>query len=217
MPTDDTVAVKDALVAPAAIVRLAGTDTALELLARETLWPVESAAMVSETVHVVLPAPVKLLFAHVKALIEGAIDELDPLKLIDVDFVLVPWLAVKVTVVVVLTANAVAANVALVAPEATVTEPGTTMEALLLARLTARPVLGAAADKVTVHVSVPAPIMDELAHFRLCSDAVVPLPCSLIVLDDFVVVPEVVIVVTLRVPVESVAAFALYWTFSERL
>lgn len=217
MPTDDTVAVKDALLVPAGTVTVAGTDTALELLAIDTPWPVESAAMVSETVHVVLPAPVKLLFAHVRALIEGAMDELDPLKLIEVDFVLVPWLAVKVTVVVVLTANAVAAKVALVAPEGTVTVPGTIMEALLLARLTARPVLGAAADNVTVQVSVPAPIIDELAHFRACSDTVAPLPWSLIVLEDFDVVLEVVIVVTLRVPVESVVAFALYWTFRERL
>lgn len=42
------------------------------------------------------------------------------------------------------------------------TEAGTTMALLLLAKLTATPVDGAAAVRVTVQLSLPAPTIDEL-------------------------------------------------------
>jgi hypothetical protein len=49
-------------------------------------------------------------------------------------------------------AAAVALNVAVVAPEATVTDAGTVSEALLLARATFEPPEGAAWASVTIHV-----------------------------------------------------------------
>jgi hypothetical protein len=89
-------------------------------------------------------------------------------------------LAVSVTVCVVLTAETVAVKLALVAPAATVTEAGTVTALLLLARLTAKPPLSAAAFSVTVQLSVPAPVIDALVHVRLvkvvCVLAVIPVP-----------------------------------------
>ncbi len=63
----------------------------------------------------------------------------------------------------VVTAAAVAVNVALDAPAGTVTEAGTVTALLLLARLT---VVGfaPAADSVTVQVSVAAPVTEPLLH-----------------------------------------------------
>ena len=109
--------------------------------------------------------------------------ELDPLNLIVVVFVVEPWEAVSVTVCDAVTAATVALKVTVFAPEGTVTEAGTVTAALLLARLTTKPVLGAAALNETVHLSVPAPIMDELAQLRPDSEGVPfePLPCSLVV------------------------------------
>jgi hypothetical protein len=55
-------------------------------------------------------------------------------------------------------AAAVALNVAVVAPEATVTDAGTVREALLLATVTFEPPLGAAWASVAVHVlTAPCP------------------------------------------------------------
>ena len=48
--------------------------------------------------------------------------------------------------------DAVAWKVAVVAPAATVTDPGTVIALLLSERLTTVPPLGAASDSVTVHV-----------------------------------------------------------------
>jgi len=56
------------------------------------------------------------------------------------------------------------ANPVLVAPAGTVTATGTATAALLLARLTTNPPLAAAPVRLTVHVSVPAPDIEELAH-----------------------------------------------------
>jgi hypothetical protein len=61
-----------------------------------------------------------------------------------------------------LTADTVAENAALVAAAGTVTEAGTTTALLLLERLTLKPPVGADAVRVTVHASVPDPVMDEL-------------------------------------------------------
>jgi hypothetical protein len=62
----------------------------------------------------------------------------------------------------VLTAAIVAVKLPVVAPAATVTLAGRLTAELLLARLTANPPLGAGAFSVTVHLSVPAPVIDEL-------------------------------------------------------
>ena len=82
-----------------------------------------------------------------------------------------PALAVKVTVSELLTAVTVAEKLALLAPDATVTEAGTVTAALLLARVTASPPLAAAAFKVTVQLSVPAPVIDPLLQLSALNDS----------------------------------------------
>jgi hypothetical protein len=72
--------------------------------------------------------------------------------------------AVKVAVCAVETAETVAEKLALVAPAATVRDAGTVTSVLLLDRLTESPPLAAAALRVTVQVSVPAPVMEELVQ-----------------------------------------------------
>ena len=59
--TLDAAALNVAVEAPAATVTLDGTESELELVAMATLCPPERAAPLSETVHVVLPAPVNEL------------------------------------------------------------------------------------------------------------------------------------------------------------
>jgi hypothetical protein len=205
--TEATFAVKDAVEAPEATVRLAGTVTALLLLATVTPKPPEGATELSETVHVVVLAPVKELPAHERALIEGVKDDPDPLRLIVVVFEAVPCVPVSVTVCEVVTADTFAAKVALVAPEGTDIDAGTVTTPLLLARLTTMPLLGAAAVNVTLQESVPAPIMDELAQLRLDKDAVVgedPLPCNFT--EPATLIFVLVIAFTLSSAVVSVAA-----------
>jgi len=73
-----------------------------------------------------------------------------------------PVAAVIVAVCAVLTADTVAENAALVAAAATVTDVGTTTALLLLERPTLKPPVGADPVSVTVHASVPAPVIDEL-------------------------------------------------------
>ena len=65
-----------------------------------------------------------------------------------------------------LTDETVAVKLAVVEPAATVTEAGTVTAELLLARLTAKPPVGAAALSATVQVSVPAPVIDPLAQLN---------------------------------------------------
>lgn len=73
-----------------------------------------------------------------------------------------PALAVSVTACDVLTEDTVAANATLEEAAGTVTDDGTVTAELLLERLTATPPLGADPVKVTVHASLPEPVMDEL-------------------------------------------------------
>ena len=73
-----------------------------------------------------------------------------------------PALAVRVTDCAVVTDDTVAVNPALVALAGTTTVAGTVTEALLLVRPTLTPPLPAAELSVTVHVSLPAPVMDAL-------------------------------------------------------
>ena len=72
--------------------------------------------------------------------------------------------AVSVALCVVVTAETVAVNPALVAPAGTVTDPGTVTALLLLERLTVRPPVPAAADRLTVQASLPAPVNELLAQ-----------------------------------------------------
>jgi hypothetical protein len=146
--------------------------------------PPEGAGELNETVQVVAFAPVRELAAHEKALMVGEMFDAEPFTLIEVVFEIVPSVAISVTVCEVVTADTVLAKLALVAPAPTVMEEGTVTTALLLARVTATPALGAAEVSVTVQVSVPAPIIEELAHFSPDSEAGDdPLPCSLTVLE----------------------------------
>ena len=62
---------------------------------------------------------------HDNALIEGASCEAEPLRLIEVVFETVPCVAVSVTVCEALTLDTIATKLALVDPDATVTETGT--------------------------------------------------------------------------------------------
>jgi hypothetical protein len=66
----------------------------------------------------------------------------------------------------VLTAPIVAVKLALMAPEAIVTDDGTVTAALLLARFTTWPPLPATAVSVAVQLSIPAPVIDPLSQLR---------------------------------------------------
>jgi hypothetical protein len=94
-----------------------------------------------------------------------------------------PAVAVSVTVCVLLTEAALAVNVATVAVAGTVIEDGTVTELLLLARLTLRPPVGAAPDRLTVQASASDPVMEvPLQETALTVGAtVVPAPLMLIV------------------------------------
>ena len=104
--------------------------------------------------------------------------------------------AVRVAVCAVLTEETVAVKLAVVAPAATVTEAGTVTDELLLARLTAKPPLGAAAFRVTVQLSVPDPVNDPLVQLSpLSTGTAVPLSATAVVVpvDELLVkvsVPE---------------------------
>jgi hypothetical protein len=80
-----------------------------------------------------------------------------------------PEVAVSVAVVAVETADTVAVKLALVEPDATVTEDGTTTDELLLESVTVWPPLAAAAFSVAVQLSVPAPVIELDVQLRLLS------------------------------------------------
>jgi hypothetical protein len=91
-----------------------------------------------------------------------------------------PALAVSVTACAVVTDDAVAVNPALVAPAATVTVAGRVTAALLLARLTLSPPVGAADVSATVQRSVPDPVSEALLHETVLKAVVaVPVPLRL--------------------------------------
>jgi len=112
----------------------------------------------------------------------------------------VPALADRVTFCAVLTEDTVAAKVALADPAGIVTVDGTETAALLLERPTATPPLAAAALSVTVQVSVPDPVMDELAHESAVRTGT-PVPLSEIV----VVLPLVELLVSVIWPLSAPA------------
>nr|WP_239461260.1 hypothetical protein [Occallatibacter savannae] len=146
--------------------------------------------------------------------------ELDPLSCIEADLDVEPWVAVRVTVCEAVTAATVAGKVALVAPGDTVRDAGTETAALLLAKVTASPVLGAAPLKLTKQLSVPAPIMEELEQLKPESEGVPefePFPCSLVVEKDWLAIVVGLVVVTFSVPLESVVDLALKLTLTSRL
>jgi len=97
-------------------------------------------------------------------------------------FATLPALAVRVAVCAVLTDETVAVNVALLAPAATVSVAGTVTALLLLARLTVNPPVAAAAFRVTVQLSVPAPVNDPLAQLNALSTGT-PVPLRLTMVE----------------------------------
>jgi hypothetical protein len=93
-----------------------------------------------------------------------------------------PELAVRVADCAVPTDVTVAVKATLVAFAGTMTVAGTVTAALLLDRLTLRPLLGAAALSVTVHASVPDPVMEPLLQEMPlnAADTAVPVPLRVI-------------------------------------
>ena len=87
-----------------------------------------------------------------------------------------PVVAVRVTDCAALTALAFATNAALVAVAGTVTEPGTATELLLLARLTVRPPVGAAPDRLTVHTSASDPVIEVLLQETALTVGITAMP-----------------------------------------
>ena len=126
------------------------------------------------------------------------------------DFELEPCVAINVAVCEDATADTFAVKLAFFAPDATVSEAGTETALLLLARLTTVPLVGAAAFRVTVQASAPAPTIDEFAQFSPDNEGVVldPFPCSFT--DPVRVTELLVIAFTLSWPVESVADLGSY-------
>jgi hypothetical protein len=98
--------------------------------------------------------------------VDGEDEAAELFRLIDVDFDVVPCVAVNVAVCDDVTTDTFAVKRAFFAPEATVTEAGTETAPLLLAMSTTIPLPGAAPFSVTVQVSAPAPIIEEFVQLR---------------------------------------------------
>ena len=174
MLTDEMVAMKLAVVDPAATVAEPGTAAAVLLLARLTANPPLGAAAFSVTVQLSVPAPVIEPLTQVSALNTGTPVPNCSEKV----FVTLLALAVNVTVWAELTADTVAVKFPVFEPAATVTEAGTATTELLLARLIANPPVGAAAFSVTVQLSVPAPAIEPLAQVSALNTGPLALSCS---------------------------------------
>jgi hypothetical protein len=113
----------------------------------------------------------------------------------------VPTVAVSVADSAEFTGEIFAVKLALVAPAATVTEPGTVTNELLLARLTANPPLAAAVLSVTVQLSVPDPMIDPLVQLSPVSPGT-PVPLRATTID----VPFEELLVSDSCPVSAPAA-----------
>ena len=158
--TAAAVAVKVAVVAPAATAAQSGTvRAAFELLDSATWVPPVGAAFEIVTVHVVVEDGAGVVLPHCKdvtvicVVTVSVIGWLDPLR---TAVIVAFWLLLIVAVL--------AVNVAVVAPAPTVTEAGTvTTSRRLLVNVTTAPPVGAA-FKVTVHV-----VVEECS--RLSADA----------------------------------------------
>ncbi|MGA9586887.1 MAG: hypothetical protein WBQ95_16240 [Terracidiphilus sp.] len=112
----------------------------------------------------------------------------------------------SVTVCAVVTLDTLAEKLVLAAPAGTDTETGTVTAALLLVTATAKPPLGAGVVKVTLQVSDPATVIDELAQLNpareIPEEVAWPFPCSMTVPAIF---PFELTALTLSCPVVSVA------------
>jgi hypothetical protein len=118
-------------------------------------------------------------------------------------------LAVNITVCEVLTGETVALKLALVAPAATVTVPGTATAELLLARPTVIPPLAGEALSATAQLSVAAPATEPFEQFRPVKTGT-PAPFNFTIDDD---PPEESLVIVIR-PVAGPATVGLNPTLS---
>ena len=166
--TEETVAVKAAVVAPAATITEVGTVTDELLLARLTVNPPVGAAALSVTVQLSVPAPVIDPLAQLSEdrFVVGAGTASCRAKVFDTSRAL----AVNVTVCAVPTEEMVAVKVALPAFALTATEAGTVTALLLLARVTVN-LSTAALFSVTVQLTVPAPVIEALLQLSPLSVA----------------------------------------------
>lgn len=143
------VAAKVPVVAPAATVTEAGTVNKGLLLDSGMATPPEGAAPDKVTVQVEFPAVPRLDWLQPRELsTTGAVSDRVAV------WVLLLYVAVTVADPLLLIVPAVAVKVVVVAPAATVTEAGTVSNPLLLDSVIAAPPLGAAEDRVTVHVEL---------------------------------------------------------------
>jgi len=143
---------KVALVLPEATVTEDGTVTAEELSVREITLPLEVAGPVNVIVPWVLLPPITDEEFRLTEFRAGG-------DTVSVEVLLVPLsVAVIVAEAEAETAVVAMANVAVVLPAATVTEPGTVAAALLLDNETAIPPEGAAAARVTVPWELLLPV-----------------------------------------------------------
>jgi hypothetical protein len=155
------VAEKVAVVAPDATVTEAGTVKVVLLSEIASAKPPDGAALLNVTVQVLAAPEARLEGLQLSA--EGVAGATKVSVLVaEVE------LAVAVTTAVAsaVTALTVAANVAVVEPAATVTDAGSETEALLSERFTAVPPVGAATDKVTVQLDVPAALKEVGVQLR---------------------------------------------------
>jgi hypothetical protein len=140
-----------ALVDPAGMVTLAGTTADTELLVRDTTMPPVGAIEVRVAVPVEDAPPFTLVGLTEMELSAAGVTVREAVA--EVLFAV----AVMVAVVLEATALVVMLKVAVVAPEATVTELGTAAALLLLERLAENPAEGAGLARVTVPVEATPP------------------------------------------------------------
>jgi hypothetical protein len=184
--TEETAAVKLAVVDPACTVTEFGTVTAESLLDRLTAKPPLAAAAFRMTVQLSVPAP--------------AIDPLTQVMPVNPGRAIPVWpdafnckanvsatppaLAVRVAVCAVLTEETAAVKLAIVDPAGTVTEVGTVTAESLLDRLTAKPPVAAAEFNATVQLSSADPVVPSKAQLSdvnstlVVALAAVPVPLS---------------------------------------
>jgi hypothetical protein len=146
---------KLAVVAPTATVTEAGVVNNPLLADSVTTVPPVGAALLSVTVQLLVPLDARVVGLQVNPV--GIVGGRSPSeKVLEESF----RLAVTVAVLAVVTAEAVAANTAVLLPAVTVTEDGVVSEVLLSDSATSAPPTAAASVKVTVQVDVAAPVID---------------------------------------------------------
>jgi hypothetical protein len=195
------VALNVVVVAPAATVTDAGTVSKVLLLASLTEEPPGGAFCVSVTVQALAAPGARLEGLHASVNMSTGADT--PIAAV---IELPPRVAVKVALwSLVIKAAAVALNVAVVAPAATVTDAGTMSKVLLLVSLTDEPPVGAAWVSVTVHVlTAPCPRLPGLqVNVESCSCA------DRLMFAVFELLPRVAVTVALWLLVMEAAAVAL--------